>query len=213
MKCVELSKAYDSQSIFKSISLELSPDYITLLSGPSGCGKTTLLRCFTLLEPFDSGHVVIDDKTVRSRDVRKDSQRSALEVYPDVSIIFQQLFLWPHLSCRENIGLVSRDDVFTNEMAKLLHVSESLDKFPNQVSLGQKQRIAIIRALIARPKYLFVDEITSALDDRASGLVINLLSELQREGVEIFAISHNPEKFKDLNHRIFSMTGGQLNEL
>ncbi len=206
MKCTNLSKSYGKNAVLKSVSLELSKDHITVLRGHSGCGKTTLLRCLALLEKSDSGQIFVST-SAGYEDVTP-SENGAL--YPKLSIVFQQLFLWPHLSCRENIELVSTDRVYSEELAERLGVSDVMSRRPNEVSLGQRQRVAIIRALSFRPSILLVDEITSALDRQNTKKVAALLNELLAEGTKILCVTHDDFLANEINNKTLLMEHGRL---
>jgi len=188
-----IHKSFGNKVVLNGIDVEVCPGQVTVIEGPSGSGKTSLLRCLALLDPPDSGAVEIDD-------VRYDFPRTNNEVitppYPLVTVVFQQLFLWPHLTNRQNISLAakSRNHQYENKLLDLidyLDMKDFVDRYPNQSSLGQKQRVALARALILDPRYILFDEITSALDVEQIRNIINLLLDLKQKGIGIFFITHN----------------------
>jgi ABC-type lipoprotein export system ATPase subunit len=184
IRCDNIHKSKNGVSIFRDISLSLSSDYITVVRGHSGCGKTTLMRCLSLLDKPDSGQIFIDNK------------KPSVSFGHKISVVFQQLFLWPHLNCKENILSVCPDPEYMLHLADKLNVSSLLDKRPKYLSVGQQQRIALIRALINEPKYLFLDEVTSSLDRKNTLTVESILVELQQKrNVSIFLITHNENIF------------------
>jgi ABC-type sugar transport system ATPase subunit len=151
----KIVKSYSGKRILNEISLELKRGEISVLFGPSGCGKTTLCRNLTLLEYPDSGTVKIDNSIYKF----PTKNRFSTMPYPRVNMVFQQLFLWPHLTNEENIKLSI--DNFSKEkkekfdyLTKLLEIRDITKQYPNESSLGQKQRVAIARVLILKEKTL-----------------------------------------------------------
>jgi polar amino acid transport system ATP-binding protein len=116
--------------------------------------------------------------------------------WPRVTMVFQQLFLWPHLTLRENIRLplernnVSDSERRIEEYIRLFRMAHFIDRYPNEASLGQKQRVALARALALEPSYLLLDEITSALDVEQIGVILSHLQELRARGVGILIVTH-----------------------
>ena len=161
----KIIKSYNGKRILNNISLELIRGKISVLFGPSGCGKTTLCRNLALLEYPDSGTINIDNITYTFP--LKNNRK--FKPHPKINLVFQQLFLWPHLTNEQNIKLSVNN--FTNEKEKmfiylteLLKIDNILKHYPNESSVGQKQRVAIARVLILEPEFIFFDEITSDLD-------------------------------------------------
>ena len=186
-------KKYGEVSALAGVTLSLRPASITTVIGPSGSGKTTLLRALSLLEPPDAGVVTFDG---RQYTFPMDEDVPLHSPWPMVTIVFQHLFLWPHLTIRQNIELPLR---FRKDLDGRANIGELCDyfqmgafeaRFPNQVSAGQRQLGAIVRAMALRPKYLLLDEITSALDVEYVGLVLQRLQRLKAEGTGILLVTH-----------------------
>jgi polar amino acid transport system ATP-binding protein len=190
-----IKKSYNGKEVLHGIDLGLEPGKITALIGPSGAGKTTLLRVLSLLDPPDSGKVFVDDAIYPFPQGKRKRNRQPAP-WPKVTVVFQQLFLWPHLTLRQNINLPlnnKKDDNtknYVDELIRSFEMTDFLDQYPNQASLGQRQRAALVRALALRPKYLLLDEITSALDVEQVKIVLYHLQDLRDQGVGILVATH-----------------------
>ncbi len=188
-----ITKSYGPKQVLGGVSLSVAPGQIVALVGPSGSGKSTLLRAVSLLEPPDEGAVTVDD--ISFVFPRRNGNGLA-PPWPKLTAVFQQLFLWPHLTIRQNITLplhslsVAETNGLVGELMDRFQMEEYADRFPNEVSLGERQRAALTRALALRPKYLLLDEVTSALDVEHVGAVLDHLKEIRDQGVGILLITH-----------------------
>ncbi len=185
----KIVKKYHGEKILKNVDIKIEPGKITSLIGPSGSGKTTLLRVLSMIDLPESGTILLDNEKYKFP--LKTSE--IIPPWPRVSIVFQQLFLWPHLTLRENILLPLGDNIdkkHIEELIKVLQMKEFIDRYPNQVSIGQRQRVALARALALNPEYLLLDEITSALDVEQVNIVLNHLLTLKNNGVGILIVTH-----------------------
>ena len=188
-----LNFSYNDQPLLKNINLKVATNGITVLIGPSGCGKTTLLRCMALLAPPQSGEIQVDDE-VFSYPWPEDAIFTP--PWPKLTTVFQQLFLWPHLTLRENILLPMlrrKDGNIQKELDALINAFDMqtfIDNYPNEASLGQRQRVALARALMLNPRYLLLDEITSALDVEQIAKILSYLKGLRGKDIGIFIITH-----------------------
>ncbi len=179
-------KSYGSTQVLLDASLKVSPGAATALVGPSGAGKSTLLRIAAKIERPDRGAVTFappgHGTTVAS------------PFWPTVTVVFQQLFLWPNLDLRANITLPARrakmDLGRLSKLAAQLDLAHVLDRYPNQVSVGQRQRAAVARALLLRPAVLLLDEITSSLDAEQIERMLEVLKQFLADGGGIAAITH-----------------------
>ncbi len=215
LSCSNIKKAYGDRAIVRGVSAQFKPGTISAIIGPSGTGKSTFLRVLSLLEPADSGSVQIDGKDVCFPQA-EDAEPA--HPWPRLTTVFQQLFLWPHLTIRQNIclpvrktGRVAPGGLVDQIMRELL-VTEFADRYPNQVSHGQRQRAAIARAIALKPAYLLLDEITSALDVEHVGIVLDYLQRLRDEGVAIVLITHLIGFARDAADQIVFMEHGRIEE-
>ncbi len=211
----QLSFGYEEKPVFHHIDLCVEPGKITVLTGPSGAGKTTLLRCLALLEHPRAGAIHVDDDVFSFP--RKPGARPA-PPWPKLTAVFQQLFLWPHLTLRENILLPARCRRVRDAQAMLEKLAGSfdmgafMDRYPNEASLGQRQRAALARALILKPRYLLLDEITSALDVEQISRILGHLKSLRDSGTGLFIVTHLLGFARDAADRVLFLDQGAIIE-
>jgi putative ABC transport system ATP-binding protein len=185
LACRELVKSFGSTVALNGASLELGPGEIVAVMGPSGSGKSTLLHCAAGILAPDAGEVVLDGESIGSA---SDARRSELR-RTQFGFIFQFGRLVPELSCVENVALPLRLSGTRNrdahraaaEWLERLEVSDVAGKLPGEVSGGQGQRVAVARALATRPRVVFADEPTGALDSLNGERVMQLLTTAARE--------------------------------
>lgn len=190
IKGINISKSFGTNLVLDKVNIEIQQGKVTVILGPSGCGKTTLLRSLSLLDYPDSGKVIIDDTEL----FFPSNTNKIISPYPKITVVYQQLFLWPHLTNKQNILLAVNKQKQKTDFENLVNyfdLSSFIDNYPNQSSLGQKQRIAIARALIINPKYIFFDEITSSLDIVQIEKIIKIINDLKNNNIGIFFITHN----------------------
>jgi len=185
-----ITKTCPGAIALSGVSVTVKPGRVTAVIGPSGSGKTTLIRSLALLDPPDSGRITIDGQ----RFEYPASGPSLLPPWPRVTVVFQQLFLWPHLTLRENIVLPLRlrgnPATGLPEMVELFGMADFIDRYPNEVSVGQRQRAALARAAILNPTYILLDEITSALDIEQTGVITRYLVSLRDRGIGLLLVTH-----------------------
>lgn len=192
----DIRKSYSGGAeVLKGVSLTLEPGKITCLVGPSGSGKTTLLKCLSMIEPASVGTIQLDERTYPFP-LPREQEEILPAPWPHLTVVFQSLFLWPHLTLRENILLPARNvnPAAEKDIEGLINVFEMadfIDRFPNEASGGQKQRVALARALILNPRYILLDEITSALDVEQTARILTKLAHLKERGIGIFLITHH----------------------
>jgi ABC-type polar amino acid transport system ATPase subunit len=214
LRCKDLNKSFGTSKILIDVNIEVIPSQVTVLTGPNGSGKTTLIRALSLLDQPDSGTVELDNKIYRFDLNGKPNNEIP---YPQITIVFQQLFLWPHLSNRQNITLAFEKlgDEENRRVAKLVDALEMhnfIDKYPNQSSLGQKQRIALARAIVLEPRYILLDEITSALDSHNADIVIKILKEQKECGTGILLVTHDLGFARKIGDHFFRMENGVIKQ-
>ena len=206
------------------MSLALKPGELTALVGPSGSGKTTLLRALAGLEKPDQGSIQLGDQQLGSTTPAPEgaswpyTTTGPAPFWPQVTVVFQQLFLWPHLTLRENILLPARNLPGRDHEAALAHwvkkldMAAFIDRYPNEASGGQKQRVAIARALMLRPQFLLLDEITSALDVQQTARILEFLPELKAHGMGILLITHALNFARQAADQVAYIEGGKILE-
>lgn len=209
-------KSFGQLEVLKGIDLTVSKGEVVTVIGGSGSGKSTLLTCINGLEPIDAGRIVIDGTDVHAKatDLNKLRQK--------VGIVFQQWNAFPHLTVLENVMLAPRkvlglSKAEAEEIAvkQLTHVglAEKLAVYPNRMSGGQQQRMAIARALAMSPEYMLFDEVTSALDPMLVGEVLDTLRMLASEGMTMICVTHEMKFAREVSDRVAFFHQGIMAEI
>jgi putative ABC transport system ATP-binding protein len=209
-KSFRKKNAEQSSLIFDGMDLSIKTGSFMGLMGPSGCGKSTLLKIMAGLETPDSGSVFVDEKVIfKDGKLRMSDVEFAAFRRKHFGFIFQSHQLIPELTVLENIILplqlngLSRKTAKkrAEEMLSNVNLLEKLqDSFPQEISVGQQQRVGIARALIHKPSLIFADEPTASLDPTNSVEVVNLLLRLQEEyDSTILMVTHTPELVNGLD--------------
>jgi polar amino acid transport system ATP-binding protein len=185
------------------------------LIGASGSGKSTLLKCINLLEPVDSGRIVVDGEEITAEGVDVNSIRRR------IGIVFQAFNLFPHMTVLRNITLGPREVLGMDRSAAEERALELLQRFgladkraeyPDRLSGGQQQRVAIVRALAMSPNLLLLDEVTSALDPELVAEVLNLVKELAAGGMTMVIATHEMGFARDIANRVCFLDAGVIAE-
>ena len=211
----DIEKKLQGRTVVQASGLQLARGQIVGIIGPSGSGKTTLLRSLSLIEPPDAGTVQIDDQTYVFPQA---PQTPPPNPWPRLTVVFQQLFLWPHLTLRENLLLPLRAQMNTerqdllDEVIAFFDMADFLDRYPSQVSGGQKQRLALARAIALQPHYLLLDEITSALDVEQIHKILEFLLLVRDRGCGILLVTHHLNFARQAANEILFMDHGRIIE-
>jgi len=187
--------------VLKGVSLSIKAGQLGVLTGPSGSGKSTLLYILGGLEKPDSGQIFYNNEEVQSfNPQRLDSYRNE-----NIGFVFQMHYLLPDFTALENvimpalIGGQARTDAVAraDELLAILALSERKKHYPNQLSGGEQQRVAVARALINNPRLIFADEPTGNLDRENATMLLKLFRKLVDDtGVCIFVATHDQELAK-----------------
>lgn len=183
----------DGHVLLSEVSLSVPAGDRVLIQGPSGAGKTSLFRVLGLLEPPDSGRLLVDGEDTSALGERARA-RLRREV---ISIVFQDFQLVPDLTARENAALPqehagNRDGAWIETLFARLGITDLAEQYPATLSGGEKQRVAIARALANRPAVVLADEPTGQLDPDTAGVVLDLLLELQADlDTALVVVSHD----------------------
>lgn len=212
----EIIKRYSTVEALKGVNLISNPGEILALVGPSGCGKTTVLRVIAGFEKPDKGTVFIEDAPVSTPSRMKAPHQRGL------SMIFQDLALWPHMTVRQHISFVLDKKMFpgTDNNKQVLSILREVNlpdcshRYPDQLSGGEKQRLAIARAIAPEPAYLLMDEPFSNLDpmlrEDLSQIIVRL-KDLKKMG--IIYVSHNTGEAILIADRIAVMNQGRIEQI
>lgn len=194
--------------VLKEVNAKIEDgDYVVIL-GPSGSGKSTFLNAISGLELPDSGEVLYDGKDITKLE---DAALTAFRK-ENVGFIFQQYYLLPNLSVEKNVkmgaDLVKNKDYIS--MIEAVGLAEKRHKYPSELSGGEQQRVSVARALAKKPKVLFLDEPTGALDEKTGRQVLDYISQLQKElGFTIVMVTHNLN-IADMAKTVIHMNSGVI---
>ena len=210
-----LHKAFGGFKALRGIDLEIAPGEVVAVIGPSGSGKSTLIRCINLLEPFESGEILVDG-------IRVVRGPSLARIRAEVGMVFQDFNLFPHLSVCRNValgplrvrGMPRRSaERLARSLLDKVGLADQADKRPAQLSGGQQQRVAIARALAMEPKVLLFDEPTSALDPEMVGEVLAVIQDLAHTGVTMLIVTHEMGFARRVADRVVFMESGVIVEV
>jgi polar amino acid transport system ATP-binding protein len=210
-----VNKSFGANRVLIDVDLEVARHEVVCLIGASGSGKSTLLKCVNLVEPVDSGRIVVEGEEITARqvDVNRVRQR--------IGIVFQAFNLFPHMTVLRNITLGPRQALRlsqteaerrADELLDRFGLGEKRDEFPDRLSGGQQQRVAIVRALAMRPQLMLLDEVTSALDPELVAEVLNVIRELASEGMTMLIATHEMGFARDIAQRVCFLDEGRIAE-
>jgi polar amino acid transport system ATP-binding protein len=211
----DIHKSFGKLEVLRGIDLELAEHEVVCLIGASGSGKSTLLRCVNLLEPIDSGRIVVHGEEVSTRGVNVNKLRRG------IGIVFQSFNLFPHMSVLANVTLAPRKalglpkgeaEARADELLARFGLADKRDEYPDRLSGGQQQRVAIIRALAMQPSLLLLDEVTSALDPELVAEVLAVIRELAEEGMTMLIATHEMGFARDVARRVCFLDAGVILE-
>ena len=211
----DLQKKFGNLTVFDGLSETICKGDVVVIIGPSGGGKSTFIRCLNLLEQPTAGKIYFEgeDITAKGFDVNRHRQK--------VGMVFQQFNLFNNLTVLENITISltkvkKQSEEESKEKAlkilKRVGLEDKANAYPSQLSGGQKQRIAIVRALAMEPDVLLFDEPTSALDPEMVGEVLQVISDLARDGITMVVVTHEMGFARKVGTRVLFMDGGQIAE-
>lgn len=208
----EITKSYGSHDnkfqVLKGISTEINDGGFIVILGASGSGKSTFLNVISGLEYPDSGSVRYD-----GRDITKLSDHDLTAFRRQtVGFIFQQYYLLPNMTVEKNVRMGA--DLANNsdyrEIIKAVRLEEKLKKYPGELSGGEQQRVAVARALAKKPRVLFLDEPTGALDEQTGRQVLDYICRLQKEyKFTVVMVTHNLN-IAEMANTVIQMNSGRI---
>lgn len=217
IKIENVSKSFRTEEVetfaLRGVSLDVNKGEFVAIMGPSGCGKSTLLNILGLLDNPSDGKYILDGTDVSSL---KENQRTGLRK-GKIGFVFQNFNLIDELTVEENVELPLRylnvsaweRKTRVKEVLERMGISHRAKHFPQQLSGGQQQRAAIARAVIARPELILADEPTGNLDSKNGQEVMDLLTELNREGTTIVMVTHSRHDAAYTN-RVINLFDGKI---
>ncbi|MGP4077815.1 sulfate/molybdate ABC transporter ATP-binding protein [Halobacillus sp. K22] len=178
---------------------------IIILFGPSGSGKTTTLNCIAGLSHPDEGQIELNGEKLFDGRSKVPVQKRR------VGYLFQNYALFPHMTVQKNIQYGSNDDELVQQLTEVVGIQHLLTSYPHQISGGEKQRVALVRALATKPRALLLDEPFSSLDRQTKDQCHQELLRLHtRWQFPIILVTHDEEEARKLGDRILPMNQGKL---
>jgi polar amino acid transport system ATP-binding protein len=212
----DVNKWFGSLHVLKSINLKISVGEVVVVCGPSGSGKSTLIRCINRLETIQSGEIIVDGRSL------SDAKFDPSKLRTHVGMVFQSFNLYPHMTVLQNVTLAptkvkglaaSEAETIAKELLDRVGIPDKAKAYPANLSGGQQQRVAIARALAMRPKIMLFDEPTSALDPEMINEVLEVMTDLARDGMTMVVVTHEMGFARRVAHRIVFMDEGQIIEV
>jgi glutamate transport system ATP-binding protein len=210
-----VEKHYGDLHVLKDINLSVQKGEVVVIIGPSGSGKSTLCRTMNRLETIDSGEILIEGEAI------PEEGKNLARLRAQVGMVFQSFNLFAHKTILDNVTLGPTDVLHVPKkeareeamnLLKRVGVDSQAAKVPAQLSGGQQQRVAIARSLAMHPKAILFDEPTSALDPEMIGEVLDVMTELAREGMTMVVVTHEMNFARRVADRVIFMDGGKIIE-
>tara|TARA_A200000159_G_scaffold76785_1_gene71131 strand:+ start:313 stop:1074 length:762 start_codon:yes stop_codon:yes gene_type:complete len=213
IKVKNISKTFDDTSVLEGISTIFDKGKTNLIIGQSGSGKTVFLKCLLGLIKTDKGQIEFENKVFDSMSVK---ERSILR--QEIGMVFQGSALFDSMTVEQNIMFPmqmltnSKEDEVrdrANQVIKRVNLVNSNEKFPDEISGGMKKRVAIARAIVMNPKYLFCDEPNSGLDPKTAILIDNLIQEITKEyDITTVINTHDMNSVMEIGEKIVFLKNG-----
>ncbi|KOY72857.1 Glutamine ABC superfamily ATP binding cassette transporter, ABC protein [Apilactobacillus kunkeei] len=216
IKIENLTKKFKNNTIFSDINAEVHKGEVISLLGPSGAGKSTFLRCINMLGEPTSGKILLDGK-----DLVSSSEKELIQLRTHIGMVFQSFNLFENKTVIDNITLapikvkgMSKEDAEAkaHELLKTVGLDDKANVYPDSLSGGQAQRIAIVRALAMDPEVILFDEPTSALDPEKVGEVLSVMQDLAKKDMTMIIVTHEMEFAKNVSDEIWFMDEGKIQE-
>ncbi|MFH0701965.1 MAG: amino acid ABC transporter ATP-binding protein [bacterium] len=208
-------KAFKNYYVLRNINAHILKGEIIAIIGPSGCGKSTFLKCINGLTPVSKGKIFIDNVDIT------DSSVNLNKIRTEVGIVFQQFNLFPNMTVMENIMLapikvkkMTRNEasIMALQLLEKVGILDKLDKYPEELSGGQAQRVAIARSLAMQPKVMLFDEPTSALDPQMTNEVLDVMKKLAKDGMTMVVVTHEMSFAREVANKIIFLSRGRIIE-
>jgi len=221
----DLHKYYNGDHLFKGVNLDVEKGEVVALIGPSGSGKSSLLRCINGLEVFQQGKITVDRLVlhhVKGPKPDREYLNASREVRLRVGMVFQQFNLFPHMTVLENIieapvHVLGEDKQTATEhglaLLRRINLEKKIRSYPGELSGGEQQRVAIVRALAMKPRAMLFDEPTSSLDPEMVGEVLSVIKDLVSEGMTTVIATHEMDFARRLSDKVVVFDHGDIIEI
>lgn len=216
LKVSHLNKFYGDWQALHDINFDLKKGEVLALLGPSGSGKSTLIRCLNGLEEYRDGEIVFNGAKVEP------SEKNWQRLRQKIGMVFQSYDLFPNMTVLENILLgptkVQKRDRATVEQEALalldrVGLKEHANSYPRQLPGGQKQRVAIVRALALQPEVMLFDEVTASLDPEMVRGILDIIKELANDGsMTMLIVTHEMNFAAQIADRVLFLEDGRILE-
>ena len=210
----DLRKTFGDTEVLHGVNLTVAPQEVVVVIGPSGSGKSTMLRCINYLEIPTSGQIWVDGEKINP-------QTNLNRIRAEVGMVFQHFNLFDNKTVLENLTLapllvrkLSKADAEKKalELLERVGLRDKADAYPNSLSGGQMQRVAIARSLAMNPKVMLFDEPTSALDPEMVKEVLDVMKTLARDGMTMVVVTHEMGFAREVGDRLVFMDEGAIVE-
>jgi phospholipid/cholesterol/gamma-HCH transport system ATP-binding protein len=215
IKVKNLKKSFDNKPILKGISCEFEKGKTSLIIGQTGSGKTVFLKCLLGLHKYDGGEVLFDKINLNSM-----TELEKMSLKSNIGTVFQGSALFDSMNIEENVMFplkmfknIPLDEMYdrVNLVLKRVELENSNKKMPSEASGGMQKRVAIARAIVNEPKYLFCDEPNSGLDPKTAIVIDNLIKEITEElNITTIINSHDMNSVMEIGEKIIFLKNGKL---
>ena len=212
IKLINISHSYGEKSVLKDLNLNIADGETTCILGSSGCGKTTILRAIAGLEIPQGGQIIIDEQTVtENHKILMPPQKR------QIGFVFQDLALWPHFTVYKNVAFGLNEQKIPDikkvvgDMLNFFDLRAHAEKYPHQLSGGQKQLLAIARSLVLKPKILLMDEPLANLDVKLKRKILEYIKSLKHEfDISLVYVTHDHREAFAIADRVVVMNEGKI---
>jgi len=210
-----VDKWFGQLHVLRAVDLVVAAGEVVVVCGPSGSGKSTLIRCVNGLEAIQGGELRVLGESLTRPGVSMPALRTR------VGMVFQSFNLFPHMTALENVMLApvrvkglgrAEAERAARALLERVRIPDKAEAYPANLSGGQQQRVAIARALAMQPRIMLFDEPTSALDPEMINEVLDVMTDLAREGMTMMVVSHEMGFARRVAHRVVFMDGGSIVE-
>jgi len=211
-----VNKWYGEHHVLTDVDLSVAGGEVIVVCGPSGSGKSTLIRCVNRLEPIQQGQITVYGETITGSGV------NLVKLRTEVGMVFQSFNLFPHMTVLQNIMLApikvkgmaqAEAEKIARGLLQRVRIPDRADYYPANLSGGQQQRVAIARALAMQPKIMLFDEPTSALDPEMINEVLDVMTDLAKEGMTMMVVTHEMGFARRVASRVVFMDYGKVVEV
>ena len=211
-----VNKWFGQHHVLTDVDLQVDAGEVIVVCGPSGSGKSTLIRCVNRLEPIQKGEIRVHGQSISG------GGANLVKLRTEVGIVFQSFNLFPHMTVLQNIMLAPRKvkglgpgeaEKIARGLLERVRIPDRADYYPANLSGGQQQRVAIARALAMQPRIMLFDEPTSALDPEMINEVLDVMTDLAREGMTMMVVTHEMGFARRVASRVVFMDYGRVVEV